>query len=125
MGADLDPEKEQEVEEAGEEDEEEHPDYYHIDTDQVQGNTDGEKKRKQIFKAIVLPDRDIQVSKTSYQAPILPSKSPLSLKKWSPFGPPLRFPFLAWHNQHNLLYQIDAIRHPQCKTEIMRLYSKS
>ena len=63
MGADLDPEKEQEVEEAGDEDDEEHPDYYHIDTDQVQGETDGEKRRKQIFKAIALPDRDTQVRK--------------------------------------------------------------
>ena len=61
MGADLDPEQEKEVEEAGDEEDEEHPDYYHIDTDQVQGDTDGERKRKQIFKAIALPDRDSQV----------------------------------------------------------------
>ena len=65
MGADLDPELEQEVEEAGEEEDEEHPDYYHIDTDQVQGDTDGEKRRKQIFKAIALPDRDVQVRKAT------------------------------------------------------------
>ena len=30
----------------GEEEDEEHPDYYHIDTDQVQDGTDGEKKRE-------------------------------------------------------------------------------
>ena len=65
MGADLDPEQEQEVEEAGDEEDEEHPDYYHIDTDQVQGDTDGEGRRKQIFKAIALPDRDIQVKQIS------------------------------------------------------------
>ena len=65
MGADLDPELEQEVEEAGDEEDEEHPDYYHIDTDQVQGDTDGEGRRKQIFKAIALPDRDVQVRKAT------------------------------------------------------------
>ena len=61
MGADLDPQLEQEVADAGEEEDEEHPDYYHIDTDQVQDGTDGEKKRRQIFKAIALPSKDDQV----------------------------------------------------------------
>ena len=61
MGAELDPEMEQEVAEAGEEEDEEHPDYYHIDTDQVQDGSDGEKGRKQIFKALALPDKDDQV----------------------------------------------------------------
>ena len=62
MGAELDPEMEQEAADADEEDEEEHPDYYHIDTDQVENGGDGEKKRKQIFKAIALPDKDAQVN---------------------------------------------------------------
>ena len=62
MGADLDPEIEQEAADADEEDDEEHPDYYHIDTDQVENDGDGEKKRKQIFKAIALPDKDVQVT---------------------------------------------------------------
>ena len=61
MGADLDPENEQEAADADEEDDEEHPDYYHIDADQVEEGGDGERKRKQIFKAIALPDKDAQV----------------------------------------------------------------
>ena len=62
MGADLDPELEQEVAEAGEEEDEEHPDYYHVDTDQVLDGADGKKTKKQIFKAIALPDKDDQVN---------------------------------------------------------------
>ena len=65
MGADLDPELEQEVADAGEEEDEEHPDYYHIDADQVQDGTDGEKRRRQIFKAIALPSKDDQVNTSS------------------------------------------------------------
>ena len=61
MGADLDPEMEQEAADVDEEDEEEHPDYYHIDIDQVEDGGDAERKRKQIFKAIALPDKDAQV----------------------------------------------------------------
>ena len=60
MGAELDPEMEQEAADADEEDNEEHPDYYHIDTDQVENDGNGERRR-QIFKAIVLPDKDAQV----------------------------------------------------------------
>ena len=62
LGADLDPENEQEAADAEEEEDEEHPDYYHIDADQVEDSGDGERKRKQIFKAIVLPDKDAQVT---------------------------------------------------------------
>ena len=61
MGADLDPEMEQEAADADEEDDEEHPDYYHIDTDQVEDDGTGERRRRQIFKAVVLPDKDAQV----------------------------------------------------------------
>ena len=46
-------------------DAEEHPDYYHIDADQVQDGTDGEKRRRQIFKAIALPSKDDQVNTSS------------------------------------------------------------
>ena len=60
MGAELDPEMEQEAADGDEEEDEEHPDYYHIDTDQVENGGDGEKRR-QIFKAMVLPDKDAQV----------------------------------------------------------------
>ena len=52
MGAELDPEMEQEAADGDEEEDEEHPDYYHIDTDQVENGGDGEKRR-QIFKAMV------------------------------------------------------------------------
>ena len=61
MGAELDPEMEQEAADADEEDDEEHPDYYHIDTDQVEDDGTGERRRRQIFKAVVLPDKDAQV----------------------------------------------------------------
>ena len=61
MGAELDPEMEQEAVDADEEDDEEHPDYYHIDTDQVEDDGTGERRRRQIFKAVVLPDKDAQV----------------------------------------------------------------
>ena len=60
MGAELDPEMEQEAADVDEEDDENHPDYYHIDTDQVENDGNGERRR-QIFKAIVLPDKDAQV----------------------------------------------------------------
>ena len=65
MGADLDPEMEQEAADADEEDDEEHPDYYHIDTDQVENDGNGERRR-QIFKAVVLPDKDAQVRTAKY-----------------------------------------------------------
>ena len=63
MGADLDPEMEQEDADGEEEEEEDHPDYYHIDTIQVQNDLWGGEAPRQIFKAIVLPDKHEQVRK--------------------------------------------------------------
>ena len=62
MGADLDPEMEQEVADGEEEEDEDHPDYYHIDTAQVQDVENDRAGPRQVFKAIVLPDKDDQVT---------------------------------------------------------------
>ena len=62
MGADLDPEMEQEVADGDEEEEEDHPHYYHIDTNQVQDYPSGGTEPRQVFKAIVLPDKHEQVN---------------------------------------------------------------
>ena len=62
MGADLDPEMEQEVADGKEEDDEDHPDYYHIDTAQVKDVENDGAGPRQVFKAIVLPDKDDQVT---------------------------------------------------------------
>ena len=42
-------------------DDEEHPDYYHIDPDQLDNNPPGEVKSRKVFKAIALPSKDAQV----------------------------------------------------------------
>ena len=60
MGADLDPEMEQEIADGDDLEDEEHPDYYHIDPDQLDGKPDDYGSRR-IFKTIVLPDKDVQV----------------------------------------------------------------
>ena len=60
MGADLDPEMEQEIADGDDLEDEEHPDYYHIDPDQLDGKPDDYSSRR-IFKTIVLPDKDVQV----------------------------------------------------------------
>ena len=60
MGADLDPIMEQEIADLDDLDEE-HPDYYHIDPNQLDDNNTGEPGPRRIFKAIALPDRDAQV----------------------------------------------------------------
>ena len=62
MGADLDPELEQEIADLDDLDEEEHPDYYHIDTDQVDDKSGGEANPRKVFKTIVLPTKDAQVT---------------------------------------------------------------
>ena len=67
MGADLDPEMEQEVADGEEEEEEDHPDYYHIDTIQVQDDPSGGAGPRQVFKAIVLPDKHEQVNLCTIQ----------------------------------------------------------
>ena len=59
MGADLDPE--QENADLDEEDAEEHPDYYHIDPDQVEDNPTEDVGTRRVFKAIALPSKLAQV----------------------------------------------------------------
>ena len=61
MGADLDPEMEQEIADLDDLDEE-HPDYYHIDPDQLDDNSVREVRPRRIFKKIALPDKDAQVT---------------------------------------------------------------
>ena len=60
-GADLDPQMEQEIADLDDLDDEEHPDYYHIDPDQLDNNPPGEVKSRKVFKAIALPSKDAQV----------------------------------------------------------------
>jgi hypothetical protein len=56
VAAMLDPEKEQEIVDAEEEDEEEHPEYLHIDPDQVNSETkEEENKLKKVFRVIEIP----------------------------------------------------------------------
>ena len=62
MGADLDPEMEQEIADLDDLEEEEHPDYYHIDTDQVDDKSGGEVDPRKVFKTIALPAKDAQVA---------------------------------------------------------------
>ena len=62
MGADLDPEMEQEIADLDDLDDEDHPDYIHIDTDQVDDNTVGEMRPRKVFKTIALPSKDAQVT---------------------------------------------------------------
>merc|ERR1712047_40343 len=61
MGADLDPTNEQEIADIDDEDEEEHPDYYHIDTDLAEESPRGEVSAKRVFKTIKLPSKHEQV----------------------------------------------------------------
>ena len=55
VGAMLDPEKEQEIIDAEDEEEEDHPEYLHIDPDQVEDEAKEEFKRKRVFRAIEIP----------------------------------------------------------------------
>ena len=62
MGADLDPENEQEIADLDEEDDdEEHPDFYHIDPDEVEDDPADEARSRPVFKAIALPSKAAQV----------------------------------------------------------------
>ena len=54
IGADMDAEMEQEVADIEAEDEEEHPEYLHIDPDLVQDQPEGEVGVKNIFKTIII-----------------------------------------------------------------------
>ena len=62
MGVDLDPEGEQEIADLDELDDEEHPDYYHIDPNQLDDLPDGAARPRMVFKAVVLPSKDAQVT---------------------------------------------------------------
>ena len=61
MGADLDPQMEQEIAdlEDDDDDDEEHPDFYHIDL--VEEDPMAEVRARQVFKAIALPSKAAQV----------------------------------------------------------------
>ena len=60
MGADLDPESEQEIADLDDEDyDEEHPDFYHIDT--MEENPESDRTSRQVFKAVALPSKPAQV----------------------------------------------------------------
>ena len=61
MGADLDPEMEQEIADGDDLDDEEHPDYYHIDPNQLEADPDDQAGTRSVFKTIVLPSKDLQV----------------------------------------------------------------
>jgi len=60
VGPDLDPEHEQDIADLDDL-EEEHPDYYHIDPNQLDDHTDGEVGPRRVFKKITLPNRDAQL----------------------------------------------------------------
>ena len=62
MGADLDPEMEQEIADLDDFEEEEHPDFYHLDPGQLDDNPVGETRPSMVFKAIALPSKDAQVT---------------------------------------------------------------
>merc|ERR550532_3073336 len=53
MGADLDPEMEQEIADGDDLDDEEHPDYYHIDPNQLEANPNDQAGTRRVFKTIV------------------------------------------------------------------------
>ena len=61
MGPDLDPENEQEIADFDDIEDEEHPDYYHIDPDELDDSHRGGATPRSVFKKITLPDRDAQV----------------------------------------------------------------
>ena len=63
MGADLDPQMEQEAADDDELDEfDEHPDYFGLNPDQLDSNGDQEPVTTRVFKRIVLPDKAKQVN---------------------------------------------------------------
>ena len=62
MGADLDPQMEQEAADNDDEDEfDEHPDYFGLNPDGLDSNADLEPVTTRVFKRIVLPDKAKQV----------------------------------------------------------------
>ena len=62
VAAILDPENEQEIMDAEDEEEEEHPEYLHIDPDQIEEEPKGEKsKEKRIFRSIEIPSIEVRL----------------------------------------------------------------
>ena len=61
IGAELDPENEQEVGEVEDEGILEHPEYAHLDPDEVDDNAGGNDDGKFAFKTINIPDPDVQL----------------------------------------------------------------
>ena len=62
VAAMLDPEKEQEIVDVEEEDEEEHPEYLHIDPDQVNSESkEEETKKKKVFRVIDIPSNQVRL----------------------------------------------------------------
>ena len=61
IGAELDPENEQEVGEVEDEGVLEHPEYAHLDPDEVDDNAGGNDGGKLAFKTINIPDPDVQL----------------------------------------------------------------
>ena len=61
VGPDLDPEHEQDIADLDDLEDEEHPDFYHIDPEQLDDTPDGEVRPRRVFKKIKLPDRDAQL----------------------------------------------------------------
>ena len=61
IGPDLDPTMEQEIADIDDLDDEEHPDYYHIDPDQLDEDRNGEATPRRLFKTVALPDKDLMV----------------------------------------------------------------
>ena len=59
IGAELDPENEQEIGDAEDEGVLEHPEYAHLDPDQVEDHPDGDDSGMRVFKTITIPDPDV------------------------------------------------------------------
>ena len=80
MGADLDPQNEQEIADLDDEDDdEEHPDFYHIDPDEIEDNPRDETRSRPVFKAIALPSKAAQVKSHRNFQYLITGLSPLNI----------------------------------------------
>ena len=80
MGADLDPQNEQEIADLDDEDDdEEHPDFYHIDPDEIEDNPRDETRSRPVFKAIALPSKAAQVKNHRNFQYLITGLSPLNI----------------------------------------------
>ena len=66
VGADLDPQMEQEAADGEDVEDEDHPDFIGMDPDLLDINPEEERRPRKVFKTILLPSKDHQV-KYSYQ----------------------------------------------------------